>query len=466
MKVLLINPNNRRIVSPSYMKTIQEGVGVFPPLGILYIAGYLLKKSSHRVKVLDALLEDMDIEALKKEVVEFSPDVVGISAITLNLLEVLLTAKAVKEVNPSIRVVVGGPHTSLYPHQTVSLEGVDYVIVGEGEIPFHRLLDYLEKPKDSFPKDMGILSKEGGDVTPYVNFNLDHLPFPARHLVPYKKYRSVVSTHPPFTTIMGSRGCPYQCTFCYTAGGKIFRGRTPKNILEEVKECIELGIYEFFFFDENFTLKKERVEEFCHLILKEGLKIYWDVRSRVDHGERDMLKLMKEAGCQRIQFGVESGSQKILNRLKKGFSVEQAQKAFKWAKEAGILTYADFMIGNPDETMEDIEKTLKFAQKLDPDYVHFSITMPLPHTKLYQEALERGIIKEDYWQQFAKNPTQQFKVKYWEENFTSEQLEMIIDKAYKSFYLRSRYIIKSLMRLKSLGELWQKGKAALKLLKL
>ena len=469
MRVLLIAPNHGRIVLPKYMKAIQSGVGNLPPLGLLYIAGYLKKHTLFQVKVIDALLSKLSLKELEEELENWKPDIVGIHAITYSLPDVLDTARIVQKINPEVKVVVGGPHSSIFPDETIAFPDIDYVVTGEGEIPFYKLLKYLETgDKSLLPIDgvLGIEPELSRKVEPYVIEKLNDIPYPAREMTPFKQYSSVVSKHPFSTTFMASRGCPYHCIFCHTAGGKRHRGRSVENILGELKECINLGIREFFFFDETFTVDRKRVIELCQKIVEDLPEIAWDVRCRVDLVDPELLRWMKKAGCQRVQFGVESGNKKILERLKKGFTPLQAETAVKWTKEAGISTYTDFMIGNPGETLSEIEDTLNFASKLDPDYVHYSITIPLPKTQLYHEALEKGVIEKDYWREFAKNPTEDFKIRYWEENFTAEELEDLLQKAYHSFYLRPGYVIKSLGKLGSFEELKRKARAGLNLFKL
>lgn len=472
MKIVLIAPNHKNIVSPTHMQAVQEGLGHLPPLGLLCIASYIEAQGGHSVKVLDALLQDWSNDEIAEFLLKESPDVIGIHTITFALLDVLETAKLARKILPNAKIVLGGPHTLIFPKESLGFSHIDYIVMGEGEVPFFNLIQHLNSPaslKKDEPLLKGVVSREtlkDSSPEPYYHKDPDTLPFPRRDYTPYEKYSSVVSLHPPSTTLMGSRGCPFSCTFCFTAGGKIYRQRSVESLMDEIKHCESLGINEFLFFDETFTLKRDRVLELCSAIEKEKLKIYWDVRARVDLVDKEMLQRMKKTGCQRIQFGVESGSKKILERLKKGFTPQQARNALKITKEAGIATYADFMIGNPDETLQDIYETLNFALELNPDYVHYSITMPLPRTQLYKEALDRGIIEKDYWTEFAKSPSKDFKIRYWEENFTAAQLEELLTKAYHSFYLRPSYMLKSLTKIKSAGELFRKFNAGINLLKI
>jgi radical SAM superfamily enzyme YgiQ (UPF0313 family) len=190
---------------------------------------------------------------------------------------------------------------------------------------------------------------------------------------------------------------------------------------------LELGIKDFLFYDDTFTVSRERVLDFCEKIIEQKLEIRWDIRTRVDIVDEEMLKMLKKAGCVAIHYGVESGSDKILKVIKKGFTVKKAREIFKLTKKLKIETLAYFMIGLPSENLEDIQNTLDLAKELKPDYAHFTIFSPYPGTEFYRLGLEKGIIKKDIWKEFARNPKEEFKIPVWEENFTREQLyEMIV----------------------------------------
>ena len=162
------------------------------------------------------------------------------------------------------------------------------------------------------------------------------LPIPDRSLTPWRRYASVVSRHPPTTVVMSSRGCPYRCSFCSTAGGKKFRANPAQRVVDELESCVDLGIREFLFFDELFTFDRSRVLEICRQIRERGLEVFWDVRSRVDRVDPEMLRAMAEAGCQRVQYGIESGTERVLGLYTKGITLEQARQAVRWTREAGI----------------------------------------------------------------------------------------------------------------------------------
>jgi radical SAM superfamily enzyme YgiQ (UPF0313 family) len=228
--------------------------------------------------------------------------------------------------------------------------------------------------------------------------DLDSMPFPARDLVPYKKYTSLLATSSVVTTMFTSRGCPYKCSFCDRPHlGSVFRYRSAEDVVAEMEECIRMGIGEILIYDDTFTVNRQRVMDICNLILKKRLKFRWDIRARVNTVDFEMLKLLKKAGCERIHYGVESGNQGILNILKKGITLEQVRKAFRMTKKVGISTLGYFMIGSPSETRETIMQTINFAIEIGADFAHFTITTPFPGTELYRDALKKGLIKTEVW---------------------------------------------------------------------
>ena len=231
-----------------------------------------------------------------------------------------------------------------------------------------------------------------------------------------------------------------------------------------MEECVNMGIHEFLVYDDTFTVHRQRVFDICDEIIRRKLDIGWDIRTRVDKVNEEMLRKLKQAHCERIHYGVEAGTEKILKVLQKDITLEQARRAFRMTKEVGISTLAYFMIGSPTETREDIMATMQFMKELDPDFVHVTILCPFPATAIYFQGLRQGVIRKDYWQEFASNPTPDFQPPYWEENLSREELLELIGHAYKSFYRRPKYIFRELVKVRSLGEFERKVKAGLKVL--
>jgi len=470
MKVLLINPPFENMVMTNTPSIVDEEQGFFPPLGIMYVASYAEKETEHKIGILDTQVEQLNYTQIEHEIKKRSPDIVGITTMTFSLIDSILTAKVVKKVDDNIKVIVGGPQVGIYPEETIDFPEVDYLILNEGEITFTELLQNIDD-KDKLKNVKGLVFKDNGNIvkTELREFikDLDALPFPARHLTAYKKYRSLLAKESIVTTMITSRGCPYKCIFCNRPHlGKKFRARSAINVVDEMEECVEMGINEIAVYDDTFTLNRQRAIDICNEILGRGLKIRWDIRTRIDAIDKELLSKLKEAGCDRIHYGIEAGTPEILKVLKKGITLEQARNAIKWSKEIGISTLAYFMIGSPQESREQITETINFAKKLDPDFAHFSITTPFPATELYTMGLETGVIKNDCWRDFAKNPSTEFQSPYCEGNLSREELIELLNFAYKRFYVRPKYIFRSISKVRSLGEFRKKAKAGLKVVKM
>ncbi|MCG2816435.1 MAG: radical SAM protein, partial [Candidatus Aminicenantes bacterium] len=241
-----------------------------------------------------------------------------------------------------------------------------------------------------------------------------------------------------------------------------FRFRSAKNVVDELCECLELGIKDFLFYDDTFTVNRGRVLDVCEEILARKLNIRWDMRTRVDTVDEEMLKCLKRAGCMAIHYGVESGNDKILKEIKKGFTLQKVKETFKLTQKTGIETLAYFMIGLPSEDRNDIQDSFNLAKELKPHYAHFTIFSPYPGTELYDRGLEKGIIKEkDVWKKFADDPTEEFKIPVWEENFSRDELYEMIVKFYKRFYWRPSYIHSRMLTVRSRDEFLRKARAGL-----
>jgi radical SAM superfamily enzyme YgiQ (UPF0313 family) len=467
MKILLIQPPNFNKLFCESPNRLQGQVGFYPPLGLMYIASYLRKFSHHDVAILDTLIEKMDYEDISEQIRIHNPDAVGISVTSFTLIDAYKTAQIVKETKPDTRVIMGGPHINLYPRETLGLPAVDIVVRGEGEITMKELLDQMQE-ESSLTKIEGIGYKINGKL--YFTKNrefikdLDILPFPARDITPFKKYYSIFGTDRTSTILMTSRGCPYSCAFCFRESGSYFRARSAKNVVDEIEQCCRMSISEFFIFDETFTINKKRVQDICDEIIRRDLQIQFDMRTRVDIVCEELLTKLKKAGCKRIQYGVESGSQKILNLMKKGITIEQIYETFRLTKKIGIDTYADFMLGYPTETKEDMYKTISFAMELNPDFVQFAITTLYPGTELYQTAFKKQILDSDFWKEFSAAPFTRIDPPLWTEYYTRGELIDILEMAYSRFYIRPGYILRRLAKIKTPDEFLRHAKMGIKLI--
>ena len=470
MKLVLFYPPEQNLIDTDLPKVLEQGIGVVPPLGLLYIAASVQHYTDWDVEVVDSLAEKLDYKQIEQRIRDSQPDAVGITVMTHVLIDSLNVAKIAKKVDPNIKTIFGGPHVHLYPEQSIAFDCVDYATVGEGEYTIVELLRSWNKPSE-LNKIHGLYFKQMDKTFMSIHQqkhieNLDDIIHPARQLIKNKLYFSSMSRHPMLTTMITSRGCPYKCVFCDRPNlGKKFRARSAGDVVDEIEECVELGIHEIVLYDDTFTVNRNRVLDICREIELRGIHINWSIRARVDKVDTDMLAALKSAGCERINYGVESGNDEILKKLHKGITKEQALKAFKLTKKIGIQTVAYFMFGCPGETKSQMMETIEFAKQLNPDYCHFTILVPFPGTPLYTKGLASRILTKDYWLEFAQNPTPDFKPELWIEQVPREELENILVQAYKEFYMRPKYLLKRLTELRSLCELKRKLQAGIYMLR-
>lgn len=456
MKVLLISPPTLSPLRADMSDLFEKESGLYPPLGLLYLAAGLLQDGRHQVKVVDGPALEASHESIEREIRELRPQMVGIQSLTFHLLDTLAVAERVKRVDPAIHVCLGGPHVFLYPRETLGFPFIDSLILGEGETTFPELLNALEKGKP-LEEVQGIAFRSGGEVIltdgrPLIE-SLDTLPFPARRLIPYQRYYSVLGKEGLMTTMITSRGCPFSCIYCGRFHiGKRFRARSARNVVDEMEACLEMGIGEFQVFDDIFTLDKKRALAVCQEIVQRDLNLSWAIRSRVDTVDRELLQGLARAGCRRISYGVEAGSDEILKNLKKGITTRQAEESVRMTQEMGIAVLADFMLGSPGEKREHILRTIDFALKLRPDFAQFTVTTPYPATELYLDGLRRGVIEQDYWREFAQQPREDFVTPFWNEHLSREELLELFRLAYRRFYLRPSYVWGRFRRLGSWKE--------------
>jgi len=468
MKLLLINPPRWNELVGKNPSIIEKHRGFNPPLGLLYLAASLQKQTTFEVEILDTQPLELSYRQLEDVLSKKSFDVVGVTAMTFTLFDAVKTIRIAKKVHPNAWTVLGGTHVHLFPEETANLNGVDFALMGEAEYSLIALLSLLNQKNNTVDSIPGLIykSKEGkiniNNIVPITD--LDALPFPRRSVLDIHQYNSLLSHSALSTTIISSRGCPFRCAFCdrpCSPVTSLFRVRSAQNVVDEIQECVDLGIKDFLFYDDTFTVVRERILSICDELLHRGIHIRWDIRTRVDLVDRQVLEMLKKAGCQSIHYGVESGSDRILKIIKKGITVKKAKDIFALTRKIGIDTLAYFMIGLPSETASDIQKTCDLVKELHPDYVHFSIFSPYPGTELYALGMERNIIKQDIWREFARNPQEGFQIPVWEENFTRDDLYKTIVTLYKGFYLRPVYLLTRLAKTRSLGELMRKAKAGI-----
>lgn len=440
MKVLFVNP-------PQTASKYKFMGVIAPPLGIAYMAG-VLQENNIDVEILDASAEDMDFKDVEKELLKRKPDLVALTALTPTIGRALETAQVVKETLPNSIVVMGGYHPTFNFIETLEDENVDIVIRGEGEYIMLNLVQALEN-QSSLHDVKGIVFEDKNSKEIVVNpeapliQDLDELPFPALNLLPMKKYRLLdMDTH--MTTMITTRGCPMQCSFCSSAAmhGKKIRERSVENIVDEIEYLnTNYDIDTIAFMDDTFTLKKRKVMAICDEILKRNIEIMWGCTSRVDTLDEKLLKKMKEAGCITIFIGVESADQQQLDNMCKNTTIAKIENAFKIARKLKIRTIASVALGMPGDTKEIMNKTVKFVHKLKPNYAIYSLATPYPGTRFYKEAFEKNLIKIKDWSKYTLITPILETI-----DCSLNDMRKIQAKAFMKFYLRPHYIIRQFLQ--------------------
>lgn len=443
------------LIKPDYIHDIAN----IPPVGLCYIAS-LLETKGIDVSILDNTLESLDVHEIKKILNRKQPTLVGISCSTPMLYRAHELAELVKNVNPEIHVCMGGPHPTALPAETLSNPFVDSVCIGEGEYTTLELYKSLNETNNDLSNVKGIVYK---DMNGKINFNeprtpiqnLDDLPFPAFHLLDVEKYfmqknlYGINTIHARNLPIMTSRGCPSRCTFCQRFMGTRFRYRSAKNVVDEIEHLLNTyKIEEIHFIDDNFTLIKDRTIEICDEIISRRLNISFKFPNgvRADRIDRKLLLKLKEAGCYALDFGIESGSQRVLDMMKKGIKIEEIRETVRLSKEIGFNVTASFIFGTPRETLDDMGETINFAKSLSLNYADFGIAVPYPGTELYEEAMRNNCIKHFDYDKYV--PTLGVGVPALEtEQWTADDLLEMQRRAYRKFYFRVEYILSSLPNL-------------------
>jgi radical SAM superfamily enzyme YgiQ (UPF0313 family) len=298
----------------------------------------------------------------------------------------------------------------------------------------------------------------------YFTNDLDEYPILDRRLIEYQKYYDVMGQGGVFTTMISSRGCPYRCTFCNTPRHR-YRVMSPSRVCDEIEACLELGIREIYFVDDTFNITNKRVTDLCDEIIRRGLEFSWTVRFRVKGVDRPLLETMRAAGCSRIQFGVEQGTEEGLLRLKKDVTAREIQHAFRLCREVGIRTVAYFMIGTPTErSRQDVLDTIAYSIDLKPDFVMYNILTPFPGTALWDEGERDGVLDPRPWFEFMNAPDEAFKAQVWDEYFTREELRDLLDLAWRRFYWRPSFMAKNLFQIRNYSDFKRKATAGVRLL--
>ena len=381
---------------------------VSPPLGLGSLASYL-RREGHRVSLLDLNLTHMPQDQFEKHLLELSPDLVGISAMSTGTVAV---RELISLINSRVNtpVVVGGAEASALPEHTLRFTGADFVAVGEGEVTLAELVSTLDGAggvQDVL--SLGYLDRDEFKLNRRRELieDLDSLPFPAWDMIPPRNYRiaPVISAAKrfPIAPILTTRGCPFSCTFCASNAiwGKTWRRRGPSLVVDEIEMLLsDYGVREIFISDDNFNLKTSHAVAFCEEILRRGLKFPWACPNglRVDRLSPKLLGLMKRAGCHLIGLGIESGNQEILDRAKKSLDLSVVREACQEIDEAGITAVGFFVFGLPGETVETLEQTIALAKSLPLKRAWFNTLAPYPGSEVFEEYIRDRDLEELEWE--------------------------------------------------------------------
>jgi radical SAM superfamily enzyme YgiQ (UPF0313 family) len=430
----------------------------FISLGLLYLAA-VLRKNGYEVDVIDCQALGYWYDDVEKELAKRKPNVVGITSTTLTYKPALRIAKIAKRVCPEAKTILGGCHVTFWDFEALrECPHADIIVRKEGEITLLEVMKCFDGG-DSLRNVLGITYRDKEEIIrnpdrPYIE-NLDKLPFPAHDLLPIERLRKAGTLIFPVIT---SRGCIFWCDFCTAVRmfGRKYRTRSPKNIADELELLEkEFSAEEIAFCDDLFTLDQTRVLKLCREIKERNLKIRWTCGTRVDMVTKDLLRTMKEAGCTGVWFGVESGSQRLLNDMHKGISVDQTIKAFKWAREIGLRTLAQVIIGFPGEDRETAWETIRLVEKISPDEVGFyNVATPFPGTPLYDQVVKNGWLRVTDFEKYDTT-----KPIFETPLLSMKEIEKIRELAFLRFYIRPKNILRSFA--KGLGHGFSFSKAAL-----
>ncbi|MDD5331742.1 MAG: radical SAM protein [Candidatus Nanoarchaeia archaeon] len=433
---------------------------VVPPTSLGYLAG-AVRNAGHEVSIIDGTKEKLTPKKLHEELKKINPEVVGMTVFSCDVNVVAGYIKAIKAFNKNIKIILGGPHVSGVEEEIFeNFPEIDFAITGEAEAGFPMLLENIQNNKKNYSKIPGLIWKEDSKINhnpSYFECDLDKLAFPAWDLIDPRTYprapQGAVFRNYPIAPMIMSRGCPFQCTYCASkvVTGQKFRKRSVENIIQELELLYnKFGIKEIHIVDDTFTLDRKRVVDFCNELIKRKIKITYTFPNgvRLDTLDEELLRLLKKTGCYAMSVGIESGSQEILNDMRKGLTLKLIKEKTDLIAKIGIDINGFFIVGYPGETKETILKTIKFAKKLKIKRAHFSSFLPLPGTESTRKLKEQNKLgKTDYSKLFYSD------VPYAPDSMTKEELKKLQRRAFLEFYLRPKIIWYMILEIRTLDHL-------------
>lgn len=440
------------------LRVVQKYFGLFPPLSLAWSAA-IAEKAGHEAVIIDARTLDLSMSDTVRILKDFKPDVIGYMITTYMAQDTLRWIRYIKERVP-VPVIVGGYNLRVYPRETLSHPEIDFGIVEQAYYTLPALLSELEKSSPDFSLVPGLVYRQKGrvEITDHpqkIVFN--DFPMPARHLLPNHLYAEFPTERKNFTVMVTSLGCPFKCVFC-EAGRTEYNPRSAEKVVAEFEECFnKFGIREIDIFDYEFTGDRRRIVEICQALIEKKIDMIWACRSRIDTVDAELLRFMYDAGCRRIYYGIESGSQEMLDRMNKGITLEQVRDIVAISKKIGIRVLGFFIIGGPQETKKTVKQTVRFAKELDLDYVQFSKCTAKPLTSLWREMVKKN--GNDYWAEWVSGRAEDRDLPRPWTSLTNAEIDDLTRKAYVSYHCRPKFILRHLLNLKSSKEFFRKFRA-------
>lgn len=451
MKILLVRPPS--IMGREHAHALQH------PIGLCWLAA-AVRRDGFEPSIVDYEVISYRDEEFAKRIKDLSLAVIGFTAMTPSVDFVAGMARIAKTASEKSVIVLGGAHASILPIETINrYPQFDVVVMGEGEVVFPEICRAVRDGALGGGEIPSAIIRAGeklvGDpALRAAPLDLDLLPIPARDLLEPGRYSGAPTPGLPqkvfrATQLFTARGCPGKCIFCCSEHvfGRGVRHRSVPHIMEEVRDCVEkYGFRHFTIDNDTFTWDRRHVMDFCAEISK--LPVTWDCDTRVDRVDKEMIGAMAASGCVKVAFGVETGSPRVLEWIKKGITLEQVRAAFRRTREAGMLSCAFFMVGNhPDEEESDIEASINLIRKIEPDLISVAIATPYPGTALHEIMRAQGLIGDlkwsDYGQSFQGAPITRTRT------ITPRRLKALQSRMLRKFYLRPSYIMRRLSRIKS-----------------
>ncbi|MFH0870490.1 MAG: radical SAM protein [archaeon] len=453
MKLAFIYPPYQGSANQPSIELVSKNYGVYPPINLGYVAA-VARHHGHEISFIDANAEGLTKEETLERLKRIKPDAILFTITTYIFHQTLAWIKYFKH-NLDAITIVGGVHTRAYPRETLSHKDIDFIIIGDCENTLPELLRRLEM-NQGLRKVKNIGFRKGGKIIITGSGEYcDLIPgvYAARDLMPNQKYYSFISQKKNYTGILSNKGCPFKCNYCEQGANNHNSARSIPDFINEIKECYRKHeIREFDFFDPIFTLDKKRALAICGSIKRLDLDIEYAIRTRPDCVDDELLKSLKESGCKRIYYGIESSDENVLRNINKKINIGAAKEAIEKTRKNGIDAFGFFMFGCPGDTLKTVRETARYSRTAGLDYVQYNNFVALAGTKIYEDLVKKT--KKDFWAAYTlqeKEPD--WKLPRLGTKLTDKEIEREIIRAYVRFYFRPSQTILRLRKIKSFAEL-------------